>query len=64
MTQMIQTIVSGASDILTTAMLAATTLIAVGFQPEPQSKSKSKPTRLNAHMLSDIGVEPGSITWR
>ena len=64
MTPMIQTIASGASDFLTTAVLAATPLIAFGFPSEPQTKSKSKPARFNAHTLSDIGIEPGSITWR
>jgi hypothetical protein len=62
MTTMLTTVANNAAQIIEIPFLLAASLMAVAAKvPQPSRSPKSGP--VNARTMSDIGIEPGSITW-
>lgn len=57
------TIAAGTAQIIGTPVLLAASLVAFAFARAPEKAPKRKDGPVDARTMSDIGIEPGRITW-
>ena len=63
MPPLMTTIANGTAQIIEVPVLIAASLLAFAAAKAPQKPTARKDGPVDAHTMSDIGVEPGRITW-
>lgn len=64
MSPLMNTITTGTAQLIEAPILIGAAFIAFGVRIAPSGKSrKSRPTSIDGHTMTDIGLERGSITW-
>ncbi|MGI9475919.1 MAG: hypothetical protein ACR2PI_04385 [Hyphomicrobiaceae bacterium] len=63
MTSLMTTLLNSTPLILEAPGFAAVAMCALGVGLATKTHREDKPVQLNRHTLTDIGIEPGSITW-
>ncbi len=63
MSPFMTTLLNTSANLIEAPVLIATAIVAGALRPARTAPKGPKPGDIDQHTLTDIGVEPGSITW-
>ena len=63
MSPLITTITNSAANVLEASVMIVATVAAVAIKTTLPAPDKSTRGPITRHTMTDIGIEPGSITW-